>query len=67
MIKAKLGDTYILGIDKENVTRLQDNKPILIDLSIFGLPGKMVVMYGETLDDVRAELEQLTNTNLKQH
>lgn len=65
MIKAKLGDTLILGLEEENIKRLKENKPIVFDMAIFGMPGKMVLMYGETQDAIKNELQVLTGVSLQ--
>lgn len=48
----------ILGIDAENVKRLKDGKPILKALSQFGGTDDVLIIYGDTLDDVQRELER---------
>ncbi len=50
--------TMILGIDAENVRRLKDGKPILKALSQFGGKDDVLILYGETLADVQAQLEK---------
>jgi hypothetical protein len=49
----------IIGIDNENVKRMKDGKPLVIDLSNYGPTTKVMVMHGRTMDDVRQELEKL--------
>lgn len=47
----------VLGIDKENVRRLQEDKPIRFDAAEVGLPGwEVVVVYGETIDVIKEKL-----------
>lgn len=65
MIKAKLGDTLILGLEEENIKRLKENKPIVFDMAIFGMEGKMVLMYGETQEVIKTELQVLTGVSLQ--
>lgn len=48
----------ILGIDAENVKRLKEGKPILKALSQFGGKDDVLIIYGDTLDDVQRELER---------
>lgn len=64
MLKAKIGDMVILGLDHNNVERLQQGKPILFNLSEVGLEGKMTIMYGDTLKDVMNDLETMTGAKL---
>ena len=48
----------ILGIDAENVKRLKEGKPILKALGQFGGTDDVLIIYGDTLDDVQRELEK---------
>lgn len=48
----------ILGIDAENVKRLKEGKPILKALSQFGGKDDVLIVYGDTLDDVQRTLEE---------
>ena len=48
----------ILGLDAENVRRLKAGQPILKALSQFGGTDDILIVYGDTLDDVRAILEK---------
>lgn len=49
----------ILGIDAENVKRLKEGKPILKSLAQFGGTDDILIIYGETLDDVQRQLESV--------
>ncbi len=58
--KTKSGRTLlVLGIDAENVRRLTAGRPIYVDGTAHGLAvsGDVMILYGETLDDVVRELE----------
>ena len=48
----------ILGIDAENVKRLKAGRPILKSLAQFGGKDDVLIVYGDTLDDVQRELEK---------
>lgn len=48
----------ILGLDAENVRRLKEGQPILKALSQFGGTDDILIVYGETLDNVKAQLEK---------
>ncbi len=61
MIKAKIGDLYVLGLSHENISRLMEDKPILFDLSEIGLEGKMSIMYGVTENDIKKRLTAIIN------
>lgn len=63
MLIARAGNgMMILGIDAENVRRLKDGKPILKALSQFGGKDDILIIYGETLQDVRQQLEKAWGT-----
>lgn len=56
MIKAKtINGSVLLGIDRENIKRLQDNKPIRVKGSELGIDHDIFIVYGETLDDIAKE------------
>ena len=58
MIKAKTnkGD-IILGLSAENIKRLIDNQPILLNLKDIGLEDrKVVIIYGPTEESIAADL-----------
>ena len=57
MIKVKTTDNkIILGIDKENVNRLQKGKPIRVHGNELGIKQTIFIVYGDTLDDIVEEL-----------
>ena len=47
----------ILGLDAENIRRLKEGQPILKSLSQFGGRDDILILYGETLEDVKRQLE----------
>lgn len=65
MIRARASNgVFILGIDAENVKRLKDGKPILVSLAELGGTDDVLIMYGDTLDAIKAELESATGEPL---
>ena len=48
----------ILGIDAENVRRLKDGRPIVKALSQFGGRDDILIIYGDTIEDIRLDLEK---------
>ncbi len=48
----------ILGIDAENVRRLKAGQPILKALTQFGGTDDVLIVYGETIDDIKRQLEK---------
>lgn len=58
MIRARIGDTVILGVDAENVRRLKKGKPIDVDLAALGGGNRVIILYGDTLQDIMKELEE---------
>ncbi len=66
MIRAKLSNgDYLFGIDAENVRRLKAGKPIVVPLGpLGGPPVEIIITYGDTLDDIRREIEAATGQPL---
>ena len=60
MIKARKKNVIFIGLDKENIDRMLDNKPILFKGEQEGLPGiQIVILAGNTLDDVKEDLRSI--------
>lgn len=55
--RPKSGNLLVLGLDAENVKRLQDGQPIVFDARIFGAPMDISIVVGTTLDDIRNDLK----------
>lgn len=55
LIKGIGKDIVFLGLDKENLKKLKQGDPILIDGEIFGIDKKIFIAYGETLCDIQKE------------
>ena len=61
MIRARLTNgTFVLGVDAENIRRLTDGQPFLIDLGPLGGSDKFMMIYGITAQDIMAELRAAT-------
>lgn len=59
MLRARLSSgVFVLGLDAENVKRLLDGQPILVALAELGGKDDVLIMAGETLDKVKADLEK---------
>jgi hypothetical protein len=61
-MKAKTdnGDIVIFGLSNENIKRMKQNKPMLIDLKELGIPGvKIMIFTGETEDKMFEDLKEL--------
>lgn len=57
MIKAKYGNNNILlGVDKENIKRLTEGKPIRVRGKELEIEHDIFIVYGDTLDDIAKEL-----------
>ncbi len=58
MLKAKLTNadntksTFVLGLDAENIKRLLAGAPIMVQLSDFGGIDNVLIMAGETLQEM---------------
>jgi len=46
----------LLGLDRENLIRLTSGKPIVCRGETVGLEHDVIIVFGETLDDVRREI-----------
>jgi hypothetical protein len=46
----------LLGLSEGNLTRLRQGQPINASLEVVGLRAQVVILYGETEDDIRREL-----------
>lgn len=57
MIKAKIGNTLLFGIDSENVKRLKEGKPIHIKGADVQLDCDIFIAYGDTLKDIAKEFD----------
>lgn len=58
MIRARLSDgRFLFGVDAENVRRLKAGQPLVIDLTMMGGKDQLVIVYGDTLQDIVRELE----------
>jgi hypothetical protein len=65
MLRARLNNgVFILGLDAENIRRLKDGKPILVSLAELGGTDDVLIMAGETLNDIAADLEKVTGQKL---
>jgi len=59
MMKARAGNLVLLGLDRENVKRLQEGRPIKFDGAQVGLDGVSVgIIYGETLLHIQRDLQK---------
>lgn len=58
LIARATNGVMILGIDAENVRRLKAGQPILKSLAQFGGKDDIVIVYGDTVDDIKRELER---------
>jgi hypothetical protein len=65
MLKARTNSgTFILGLDAENIARLKEGKPILVSLAEIGGTDDVLIMYGDTIDAIKQELEKATGSPL---
>ena len=58
MLRARTSNgVFVLGLDAENIERLVSGKPILVSLAELGGTDDVLIMAGNTLDDIKNELE----------
>lgn len=56
------GDRFILiGLSRENCTRLLDGQPIVVDLNAHGAKAALTIVGGETEADIEREIRQNFN------
>lgn len=59
MLKARYGDNLVLGLSRENVTRVLAGKPIKFNMKDLNMPdGVVVIFFGETEEAMMEELRQ---------
>lgn len=46
----------LLGLERGNIERLQDGQPIRIDATELGFAGEILIVYGETADQLAAQI-----------
>lgn len=67
MLRARLSNgVFILGIDAENLRRLKAGQPILVSLAELGGTDDVCIVYGDTIDDIKRELEKAAGHPLPQ-
>lgn len=65
MLRARLSNgQFILGLDAENIRRLQAGQPIMICLAEMGGTDDVIIMAGDTLEDIARELEEASGSPL---
>ena len=47
----------LLGVDRENINRLTSGKPIVCKGESVGIDRDVIIVFGETLKDVKIQLE----------
>lgn len=58
MLRARLTNgVFILGLDAENIRQLKEGQSILVSLAEMGGTDDVAIIFGETLEDIKAELE----------
>lgn len=65
MLKAKTTNgVYIFGLTAENVKRLKEGEPIVINLAELGKGDRAIILYGETHQDLLDTLQASTDVPL---
>jgi hypothetical protein len=65
MIVAKLSDgRFIVGIDSRNLELLKKERPLRLDMTDYGGSDCILVVYKDTLNEVKKILEQATGSPL---
>lgn len=65
MIKAKMSNgDLVFGLTSENINKLKDKQPIVINLKDLGLEDKKIIItYGETEDQIYIEMLEFIDLN----
>lgn len=62
MIKARAdgihGPVFLLGVTEGNLGLLRKNRPIVVDLKELGATGHVVIIYGETENDIELQMRK---------
>ena len=61
MIKAKMGNTVLLGLSDQNIEHLKMDEPILITKDELGIDYAIAIIWGPTEMDIYRKLKHLTN------
>lgn len=64
MIKLKVEDQIILGLDKNNIKLLTEGKPIYIDMSVFGIYTNLTITYKDSMSELKDSLEKTIGIQL---
>jgi hypothetical protein len=65
VIRARMANgTFIFGIDAENLRRLRRGQPLDIDTTMLGGTDRVVIVYGETMQDILHDLERATGQKM---
>ena len=65
MLMARMNNgVFVLGLDAENIKRLKEGKPILVSLAKLGGTDDIMIMAGESLDDIKNEVGNITGSEL---
>lgn len=65
MLRARMSNgVFILGLDAENVRRLQAGEPIVVSLAQMGGTDDICIMFGQTLADIALQLEKASGEKL---
>ena len=74
MVKAVFEDRngrtrLVLGIARENVNRMIEGKPIMVDPAEMNVivDGPIMIYFGETIEDLRAEIAEFIGPTTKVH
>lgn len=65
MLKARASNgVFILGLDAENIKRLKQGKPILLSLAELGGTDDIMLMAGDTVQDIMRDIEKASGRKL---
>jgi phage-related holin len=59
MIKARMGNLVLIGLNRVNIDRLLTNQPILVKGDEIGITQDIIIIANETLDQVIDDMRSL--------
>lgn len=56
-INGNNGEILGLGLTKENIQKLREGLPILVDKSRYPVPQDIIITYGDTIEDILDDMQ----------
>lgn len=56
-INGNNGEILGLGLTRENIQKLREGLPILVDKSRYPVPQDIIITYGDTIEDILDDMQ----------